>query len=885
MAQSLDVRSRDIRKELDPSDPLFELTRIMGISAPREVAKEPADPQLSIEDDFSLDLDQDLQLDQDADVELNAGDLSLDDDFNRSFDEELSGNMQFGDKTPPVAPSLEDELEALLADGPEAELAAPRYEEQDFVEPDFVEQDFSDDQLPEPELEMRVEAEQSFEAEANFAVDEVADDEPAMEAAPWLEPDLEPLMGDSDDAELIEVASNHVASHEVASNDVSAKDEDPILAQMNRVFGRSNLTPVQPVAPEPEHAAAAAETSELSDSYVDDYDVSDPELDSEDMLDDPIVEMAELNFNEDEVADSLEAPQVEISELDWDEPVDEVAAEPSLATDLGRLVGKTEPEPIVEVAEFDTDMIAATDDLDIPDFDLPSETTAAMTASYDLDDEYQGYEPPVVKATTRAVDPQVMEDFASDMPQPDDDTDIDFESMLNDELTASVEQNDSHGAYVGAAAATVAGAAAYRMQNKIYNDDMPHVDNMAEDIDAPAAYQNQASHQEKTARKGTWLIAAAVGAIAVLGAGYYAMSGPSTGASGTAPVLVKADPDPVKVVPETPGGKAVANQDQAVYDKVGGEGTALPSQGQLVSESEEPVDIASVATNDPVDPNAKSEDRVDPAQEPEVASGQSADTLAVSPKKVRTVVVKPDGTLVERPAETAAIPADAATAAPVPVPAPAPEAPAVAAQTPAPAVETPAQETVTAAVTQETAPQEPTVDAIAKAEEPAVETPAVETPKAAAPAIKVVKTKKIKAPAAEPAAETASLDADPKSNAAPILESRPADQPVNIVGKTGKAEAAAETQVAAADPAPAPSGSYSIQIASTPSPEAAKSTYAALSRKFGSVLGGRGVTVQKAEVDGKGTVYRVRIPAGSKQEANALCQQYKSAGGNCFITK
>jgi SPOR domain len=109
---------------------------------------------------------------------------------------------------------------------------------------------------------------------------------------------------------------------------------------------------------------------------------------------------------------------------------------------------------------------------------------------------------------------------------------------------------------------------------------------------------------------------------------------------------------------------------------------------------------------------------------------------------------------------------------------------------------------------------------------------------------------------------------------------------VNIVGQTGGQQPAGETQVAAADPAPAPAaGAYSIQIASTPSPEAAKSTYAALSRKFGGVIGGKGVNIQKANVEGKGTVYRVRIPAGSKQDATALCSQYKSAGGSCFVTR
>jgi hypothetical protein len=146
--------------------------------------------------------------------------------------------------------------------------------------------------------------------------------------------------------------------------------------------------------------------------------------------------------------------------------------------------------------------------------------------------------------------------------------------------------------------------------------------------------------------------------------------------------------------------------------------------------------------------------------------------------------------------------------------------------------------------------------------------------------VKVVKTKKIKPPVDE--AQAAAVPAD----AGPVGE-RPADQPVTIVGQTGGQNAGGEQQVAsAADAATqAGAGGYAIQIASTPSPEAAKSTYAALTRKYGGVISGRGVSIQKADVDGKGTVYRVRIPAGSKQEAAALCARYKASGGSCFVTK
>ena len=50
-------------------------------------------------------------------------------------------------------------------------------------------------------------------------------------------------------------------------------------------------------------------------------------------------------------------------------------------------------------------------------------------------------------------------------------------------------------------------------------------------------------------------------------------------------------------------------------------------------------------------------------------------------------------------------------------------------------------------------------------------------------------------------------------------------------------------------------------------------------------MGGKGVTIVKAEISGKGTFYRVRVPAGSRSDAQALCEKYKAAGGNCFVSK
>ena len=112
---------------------------------------------------------------------------------------------------------------------------------------------------------------------------------------------------------------------------------------------------------------------------------------------------------------------------------------------------------------------------------------------------------------------------------------------------------------------------------------------------------------------------------------------------------------------------------------------------------------------------------------------------------------------------------------------------------------------------------------------------------------------------------------------APVAPQRPSDQPVNVVGEV-KPEQVASVDAAAG-------GSWAVQIASQPSAEAAQSTYQDLARRYAGVLDGHGVSIVKAEIAGKGTFYRVRVPAKSRNDAVNLCTSYKAAGGNCFVSK
>ncbi|MCA1262753.1 SPOR domain-containing protein, partial [Nitratireductor aquimarinus] len=97
------------------------------------------------------------------------------------------------------------------------------------------------------------------------------------------------------------------------------------------------------------------------------------------------------------------------------------------------------------------------------------------------------------------------------------------------------------------------------------------------------------------------------------------------------------------------------------------------------------------------------------------------------------------------------------------------------------------------------------------------------------------------------------------------------------------------TQPVAQAPAPAPvttgTDGWSVQISSQPTVEAAQKSYQDMAQRYGNLLTGKGVNIVKAEIAGKGTYYRVRIPSSSKDDAIRLCSQLKSAGGSCFVSK
>jgi len=116
----------------------------------------------------------------------------------------------------------------------------------------------------------------------------------------------------------------------------------------------------------------------------------------------------------------------------------------------------------------------------------------------------------------------------------------------------------------------------------------------------------------------------------------------------------------------------------------------------------------------------------------------------------------------------------------------------------------------------------------------------------------------------------------------PQASAAPAQQAPVQVATTAPAVETPVAQSASAAPAV---GEWSMQIASQPTAEGAQSAYQDLARRYGSVLEGKGVNIVRADIDGMGTFYRVRIPATTRDEAIRLCENFKSAGGSCFVSR
>ena len=330
-------------------------------------------------------------------------------------------------------------------------------------------------------------------------------------------------------------------------------------------------------------------------------------------------------------------------------------------------------------------------------------------------------------------------------------------------------------------------------------------------------------------------------AAAVIAAGFVAIGstlawrGGAHQAGGVA--TIAASTNPTKVQPkEGEGGEKTARESTML------ERTAAPPVKKVVTRDEQPMDVSAAAKTPriiPLEENAGSTPAAAssssgaasvPAVAPPAPSMRSASEPAQrsafpEPKRVKTVSVRADGSIINGGGGESAASAPAA----------APKAP----------------ERTTPAPARNATPKSATrADATSSAGAAAAPKPAAAKPKA--------EVKPEAKPEPKPAAKARVAAVQPKDDA----------------------PAAAD---ASDDEAPkaASSGGYAVQVASAGSETEARQTAARLGDKLSGALGGRRPSVVKAS----DSLYRVRVTGLSKESATAMCGKVKAAGGACFVAR
>jgi cell division protein FtsN len=162
---------------------------------------------------------------------------------------------------------------------------------------------------------------------------------------------------------------------------------------------------------------------------------------------------------------------------------------------------------------------------------------------------------------------------------------------------------------------------------------------------------------------------------------------------------------------------------------------------------------------------------------------------------------------------------------------------------------------------------------------PAATQPASNAPQAASK--NTTPKSPVRAAGATPAAP-ATPAAKPQPAKPPVAaKPTPTPKPKQVAAVASQADDGADD---AAEPAKttASTGGFAVQLAAPGSEAEARQVAQRLGEKFSGALGGRRPSVQKASDK---EVYRVRVTGLSKEGATGVCEKIKAAGGACFVSR
>jgi SPOR domain len=301
---------------------------------------------------------------------------------------------------------------------------------------------------------------------------------------------------------------------------------------------------------------------------------------------------------------------------------------------------------------------------------------------------------------------------------------------------------------------------------------------------------------------------------------------------------IKADQAPIKIQAADTGDTMKPEENTAVLDNA-----SQSTPVKVSTASEEPKDLGTVPPPSPTPTQAAPATGV-PVPTPPAAEGQGQTFgLAgmIEPKKVKTVDVRPDGTIVSSSSDdapTGALPAAAPPSAP-----PSQQVSDMAPVGPGPVQVDPA-----------VAP---------KATDRAVSDPSPNADAAASP----------------------HTDAATPVNAADDDAAPPVGKPAaHVVHAKPLAVAEADSEAGDAAPQSGRAASFAVQLAAPGSEREARQSLVKFQKEYGSEISGYRLKYHLAKVADK-TVYRVRVVGLSHEEATALCQKLQAKGGSCFVAR
>jgi len=361
-----------------------------------------------------------------------------------------------------------------------------------------------------------------------------------------------------------------------------------------------------------------------------------------------------------------------------------------------------------------------------------------------------------------------------------------------------------------------------------------------EEQDDQDSWSDEDGRQSSGGRR--WPMMAAMGVTVLFAASaWYALFNSGELAAGATPPLIQADGSPIKVRPVDPGGLQVPDQDKLVYERL------LPEK-------------------DAADPDRTA--RVAPAPEQPVARP----TPVAPPAGNTSQADAASGTAAQDTQPTPAAPAQATP-------------PAVVAAAQPPATQPPAIQAPTTSSTPPAVPAAPAVDRT--------------TPSAAEPASTVSQ------PSPPPAAPVTATQPPPKvaavtlpATSAPVaVPTPPAAKPSPAPAKSDTLQDVAKALDNRSKQATAPSKPkqqtaaltgpvFRIQLAASRNEKGARASWGRLQRKHGDVLGKLDLHLQKIDISGKGTFYRIQAgPFAGVDEARAACRKLKANKQDCLLVR